>query len=290
MFIKNVLSSFSNNEITRPIFILGCGRSGTTIFGTALSKHNSITYLNERRDLWFKAYPETDTWTRKAKARGGKMKLTSENVDSTKSQILRRLFYRETIKSTKPILVEKLPINNFRVEFIHSIFPDARFIHIYRNGLEVALSIQKASDNGDWFGANEYKWERLKEYSIQSSDTIGLPELCDNYYSKGLLEWRLSTESAVRFLSTLPQEKYFEISYAELSSKPIETINQVLAYIEVDADQSVVEFASKNIFRRTKNLENSSLSELEAKLGGALLPVSMDNNGDGLTNAYTQTK
>ncbi|MDK2847172.1 MAG: hypothetical protein PWP34_525 [Desulfuromonadales bacterium] len=30
---------------------------------------------------------------------------------------------------------------------------DARFIHIYRNGLEVARSIEKASEKGGWFGS-----------------------------------------------------------------------------------------------------------------------------------------
>jgi len=84
MLIKSALSSLSKKEIARPIFILGCGRSGTTIFGMTLSKHNSITYLNERRDLWFEAYPETDIWTHQATARNGKMHLTSENIDSVK--------------------------------------------------------------------------------------------------------------------------------------------------------------------------------------------------------------
>src|SRR5215212_6691597 len=57
--------------VSRPVFILGCGRSGTTIFGAALSKHKSITYLNEPRHLWFAAYPETDIWTQRAARRKG---------------------------------------------------------------------------------------------------------------------------------------------------------------------------------------------------------------------------
>ena len=44
----------------QPVFLIGCGRSGTTILGTTIGKHESITYLNERRDLWHQAYPEFD--------------------------------------------------------------------------------------------------------------------------------------------------------------------------------------------------------------------------------------
>ena len=143
--------------ITRPIFIIGCGRSGTTIFGTALSKHKKITYLNEPRHLWFSAYPETDIWTPKAHSRNGRLVLTFADVEGRKSRKLSQLFRFETIKTGRPILIEKLPINNFRLSFIHKIFPDARFIHIYRNGIEVARSIEKRSVRGNWFGANSYK-------------------------------------------------------------------------------------------------------------------------------------
>lgn len=291
MSIKNSSSNPSNEVITRPVFILGCGRSGTTIFGTTLSQHNNITYLNERRDLWCEAYPETDIWTDQATARNGRMHLTSEDTNNLKSQKLRRLFHTETIRTSSPVLVEKLPINNFRIQFIHSIFPDARFIHIYRNGLEVARSIKNISDRGGWFGANEYKWKQLSDYAKKNHDTAELPELCDSYYYKGLLEWRLSTESAVNFLSTLPKDKYMEISYATFSGKPVDTIRRVLTHIGVSDDSSVIEFADKNISRRTTNLENNPLTDTELKLGGKLLSTSMDSTGSkGLTIAFTQTK
>lgn len=290
MLIKNIFSFLSTKEIQRPVFILGCGRSGTTIFGTALSKHNNITYLNERRDLWFKAYPVTDIWTHQASSRNGKMNLTSEEIDSAKSLMLRRLFHRETIKTSKPLLVEKLPINNFRVEFVHSIFPDARFIHIYRNGLEVARSIQKASEAGGWFGSNDYKWKQLSDYSKNTNVTEELPDLCESYYHKGLLEWRLSTESAVNFLSTLQNDKYMEISYAGFLNEPANTIEEVLDYLKISNDSCVADFVNNKVSRRTCSLDNIVLTEIESKLGGKLLPYSMDSTINGLTNAYTRTK
>src|SRR3954468_9854675 len=107
--------------VSRPVFILGCGRSGTTIFGTALSKHKSITYLNEPRHLWFAAYPETDIWTPRAAKRNGKLALTADDANQQKSDMLGRLFRFETILTNRRLLVEKLPINSFRLSFIHKI-------------------------------------------------------------------------------------------------------------------------------------------------------------------------
>src|SRR4051812_32640562 len=108
--------------VSKPVFVLGCGRSGTTIFGTALSKHRSVAYLNEPRHLWFAAYPETDIWSARAAKRQGKLALTANDANQQKSEKLRRLFRFETIITNRPLLVEKLPINSFRLPFIHKIF------------------------------------------------------------------------------------------------------------------------------------------------------------------------
>ena len=54
--LKNIFFWFKKNRTEfSPVFIIGCGRSGTTILGDTLSKHPKIEYLNERRDLWHKS-------------------------------------------------------------------------------------------------------------------------------------------------------------------------------------------------------------------------------------------
>jgi hypothetical protein len=269
-------------ECSRPVFILGCGRSGTTVLGNALSLHPRITYLNEPRHLWFKAFPETDIWTEKALARGGKLALTAADADAVKSRKLRRLFHAETVGTSRPVLVEKLPINNFRVGFLDAIFPEARYVHIHRNGLEVARSIEKLSEEGRWFGAGDYKWEQLARFASGEEPTAELPALCDRFFHRGLLEWRLSVESAVSFLETLPEERCLEVSYRAFASTPAETVARILSFLGVEADPEVLRFAREKVSRRSSDLDDAELSPLEIDLGGRLLPRSMEAGGDGL--------
>jgi hypothetical protein len=258
-----------------PVFVIGCGRSGTTIFGTALSQHSRVTYLNERRDLWFAAYPESDIWTDQAAARQGKMVLTAADAHEGKSAKLLKLFAREVARTRRPVLVEKLPINNFRLPFLRAVFPDAKFIHLHRNGLEVARSIEKLSESGEWFGNHPYKWDQLVQVARSKPETAALPGMCTDYFDQGLLEWRLSTEAAVAFLRVLPRESYHELSYASLIHDPITTIHQVLSFIGISPEPAVETFVQEKIARRTDRLDTKRLSEKEKQIGGALLPLSM---------------
>lgn len=271
--------------ISNPTFIIGCGRSGTTVLGTSLSKHRNVTYLNEPRHLWFSAFPETDIWSSKAKSRTGKLLLTETDVDSKKGKKLSRLFRLETLISRRPVLLEKLPINSFRLEFIHHIFPDALFIHIFRNGLEVASSIAKESKRGDWFGADSFKWKLLVEYARGKDDTSGLPALCTTDHDMGLLEWRLSTEAVVAFLRRLPDTTFAELNYDEFVASPVAAVLQLQDFIGVDRDPEVAAFASHKVSRKSKKV-GQVLSANDQILGGKLLPLSMDG-GKGLTKRCT---
>jgi len=276
-----IYSALPVQGVTRPVFIIGCGKSGTTILGNTLSRHGKITYLNEPRRLWFSAYPETDIWTSRAPVRKGKLVLTDNDADERKSMKLKRLFRLETVRTKKPVLIEKLPINSFRLKLLHTIFPDSRFIHIYRNGLEVARSIQKASDSGSWFAKNPYKWRKLVEHALSKDETAALPKLSSSYFDMGLLEWRLSTEAAVEFLSGLTDEAFVELSYDELVQNPVETISRVVRFIGLGDAPDVKKYASERIKRKTSKLVPDSLSQKEKVIGGRLLPLSMEG-GKGL--------
>ena len=258
--------------IERPVFVLGCGRSGTTIFGTVLSQHPRVTYLNEPRRLWYSCYPQTDIWTSRAGERGGKMVLTEQDVDAARSEKLRRRFKFETLKTGRPVLIEKLPINNFRLRFIHAIFPDARFVHIVRNGVEVARSIEKMVPDG-WFGAGDYKWKQLTTYAATQPETASLPAECRNDFERGLLEWRLSMGAVRGFLAELPREAYHELNYADFTAEPVEAMRRVLEFLELGASSEVDEFARSKVARKSARATPKDLTEREILVGGDALSV-----------------
>ncbi|HFD80774.1 MAG TPA: sulfotransferase [Gammaproteobacteria bacterium] len=263
-------------QVRHPVFIVGCGRSGTTILGSSLSRHPRIVYLNEPRRLWFAAYPEADIWTEKAAERGGRMVLTEADVDPAKSRVLHGLFHQVMVNNGGGLLVEKNPINNFRLSFIREIFPDARFVHIVRNGRAVARSIARKAGSaaGGWFGRDGYKWKQLVQCAEAQPETAGLAAICSSDYEKGLLEWRLSVEAVRRFLCRIPSAASCELSYDELVTSPVDTVNRVLRFIGMTEHAEVTGFVATSIFHRDEDMRTSKLSEKELRIGGDLL-VSM---------------
>ncbi|UZR28182.1 sulfotransferase family protein [Methylococcus mesophilus] len=283
--LGNLYAALPFHGVKRPVFILGFGPSGATILGTSLSSHPDVAYLNEPRALWVSAYPEVDIWSSKAPSRGGKLVLDAADAVYAKSKKLSRLLRIEAIKRGGSVLIEKNPANNFRLAFIRHIFPDARFIHIYRNGLEVATSIAKMIEIGGWHGEDAYKWDKLAEYAMRFDETRHLPGLCSTPYEKGLLEWRLSTEAAVRFLRSLPENSFFELNYDEFIDRPFNIFSRLTEFIGIDADPNMASFLAKRLIRRAPKPGYCNVSEKDELIGGPLLPLSMDGNG-GLTRRY----
>jgi hypothetical protein len=273
------------SSIKSPVFILGCGRSGTTILGNLLAQHPSVTYLHEPRALWTSAYPETDIWTERAVTRHGKLVFTESDVNPRKTRALRKLFAWELRKSRRPILVEKLPINNFRLSFIRGMFPDCRFIHIWRNGLEVARSIEAMSIQGRWFRPDQYRWNMLADYAQSMPETAYLPALCQSYYEKGLLEWRVSTEAVTSFLGRLPQDNWFEVPYSAFVADRLGTSERLTDFLHLTPEQTLRDFTQQNVRRCSESRDGAELTQLERLIGGPLLEQSVKPLRPGLTTS-----
>ena len=257
--------------LRRPLFIIGCGRSGTTILGDTLAVHTSVTYLNEYRQLWADAYPATDVWSESARERGGRLDLTESICTPERNRRLTINFYCETFATGRPRLVEKLPINNFRLSFIDAVFPDALFVHLLRNGLEVARSIERMPVESQWYGHDDYKWRLLEEYAGQRERYRDLTVLCDTVRQRGLLEWRLSVETAVEFLDALPAERHVSLTYEELLDRPVEVIRRIEEFAGLAPSKTVHSFAETNLQRRSPKMDVTHLSDVEERLAGDLM-------------------
>lgn len=116
-------------EIKRPLIILGAARSGTTLLGHLLARHPAVAYWEEPKHIWRAghAYRRHDV-------------RSAEDATPKVATYIRRAFGRFLSRTGKTHFAEKTPGNCFRVPFIAEIFPDAKFVHLIRDGRAVAAS------------------------------------------------------------------------------------------------------------------------------------------------------
>jgi len=113
-------------------FIIGAPRSGTTILCDVLGHHPEIESLSEPYFIW--------DWM----SGGGSDDVrTAADANPQTIEFIRGEFEWTLRKSGKKVLVEKTPENCFRVPFMQAIFPNAKWIFLYRDGRDVVSSMYK---------------------------------------------------------------------------------------------------------------------------------------------------
>lgn len=120
-----------------PILLLGTARSGTTFLGrTALSRADGLCYWGEPNHVWMhgNAYRRHD-------------ELTEADARPEVVRYIRQRFEERLAGSGGSVLLEKTPANCLRLPFIREVFPDARYIHLVRDGRAVVRSAMK-----EWLG------------------------------------------------------------------------------------------------------------------------------------------
>jgi omega-hydroxy-beta-dihydromenaquinone-9 sulfotransferase len=123
-------------KLNPPTMVIGCQNSGTTILANTLALHPEITNHSEARVLWDPRFHERNTETLK----------TALDVTASDVYRLRGNFAYYQWKSGSKLVINKHPENSLRVHFIKKIFPEARIIHLVRDGRATVCSNLKRLD------------------------------------------------------------------------------------------------------------------------------------------------
>ena len=101
-------------RVEKPVFILGTGRSGTTILGVVLSMHREVGFLNEPKALWHAIFPEEDVIGNYSRGKA-KYRLSVSDATMEVKRNAHRLYgaYLASVCSRR--LVDKYPELIFRV-------------------------------------------------------------------------------------------------------------------------------------------------------------------------------
>jgi len=109
--------------IPRPVFLIGCARSGTSILGEAIAAHPRVAYLFEVNSIWNELVP-------------AKPDHRLERADATPevARAIYQAFWKREGTSRGFARREKPKKHVIRIPFLAALFPEARFLHVMRDG------------------------------------------------------------------------------------------------------------------------------------------------------------
>jgi glycosyltransferase involved in cell wall biosynthesis len=218
----------------RPLlFLVGCGRSGTTILGDMFSLHKDVTYYYEPYHLWAAVDRSTDVTNLNCDV-NGRFLMAKSHASKEVRQRFQRLFQSASCPDDHRIAVEKTPHNAVRIGYIEALANDAHYIHIVRDGVQVARSIAAVTTinsykmphrthYNQWWGNYMKKWSALARDGALAGyfpDEVGLLSEPIQWAAYEWLVTVLEIDKARRNLG----DRLLEIRYSDLTEHPAEVL------------------------------------------------------------------
>lgn len=237
-----------------PVFILGTGRSGTTILGVVLSMHHDVGFMNEPKAIWASLRDDEDLI---GSYHRGEARYRLGSKDATPSVIrdAHRIYGAYLGLSMNKRIVDKYPELIFRVPFIRSIFPDAKFLFLSRNGWDTCASIDSWSarlgknedgETHDWWGVNRRKWNLLIDQIVPEhadlAPHIEALRTLEDHRTMAATEWIVTMREGLRLKDAHP-EYVLHVPYEKLCDDPAGMCRQIADFAGLDNDDVFLDYA-----------------------------------------------
>lgn len=185
---------------SRPIFIVGMIRSGTTLLDQIVSSHPEVV-----------ATGEGAFWTAESTAIHARWEAQTPTPEEIAS--LAKAYLDATPGAEGEIrFTDKMPLNYRNLGPIHSVFPNARILHIRRDPLDTCLSMYTTFLAGS---ANFlYRKENLVAFY--------------RAYLRTMEHWR----------RVLPADRFLELDYESLVASPERETRRVLEFLDLPWDEA----------------------------------------------------
>lgn len=194
----------------RPIFVGGCPRSGTTLLYSLLNAHRDI-YLGLETGLLSGSVPIEGVHTRTGTPTETLRKLYS--ASSCFPEFTEKVLIDAMRRAGKSQWGDKSPVNVTLIPKILRHFPQARFIHVMRDGRDAACSIREFPPVFGNRHPDGNPWDMCVEMWI-------------DWVQKGLA-WR-------------HHPNYYEIKYEDMVDDPRGSLGELLEWLGLPWDEDML--------------------------------------------------
>lgn len=223
------------------VFIVGCPRSGTTLVQRVLNAHPQLAITPESHWIprlaakpWaltsdglvtsklvrrLLAHPKLSRWQI---GQDQVLAIVERNPSVSYSSLVSQIFDLYGEMQGKPLVGDKTPDNVRRMDILHRVWPLARFVHVIRDGRDVALSM--------------LEWPKVHpkpgDFVTWSKDPV----------STAALWWEVNVSCGREAKELLPPELCYELRYESLVANPREQTAALCSFLGLPFDDFMLQF------------------------------------------------
>jgi hypothetical protein len=253
-------------------FVLGTGRCGSTLVHEVLARHPAMGFLSNLEDRLplpaaagrfnsglYRNVPAR--FTRKGRLRfapsegyraldravspilsAPQRDLRAEDVTPWLERRTRRFFEERADAQARPIFLHKFT-GWPRSGFLGRIFPEARFVHVVRDGRAVANSFLQMPWWRGYEGPDAWGWGPLSQTAAAEWETSGR-----SFALLAGLQWALLIDAFEEAKAQIDPNRWLELRYEDFVAAPREATAEILGFLGVEWDDVFEEGFAKMRF------------------------------------------
>ncbi len=240
--------------IDRPIFIVGAGRSGSTVFHRMFCEHPNVAWQSPLCDK-FPAHPGFNRtllrvahWPALGKFLTGYLRpgeryrfwdhycrgfprpcrdLLASDVTPVHRRNIPPALAQLATSSRRRVLIK---ITGWpRIGFLRELFPHAKFIHVYRDGRSVASSLLAVSFWRGWEGPPQWGFGELDPLQQAEWEHYGR-----SFVALAGIQWKLLMLAMDKAAMNVPATNLMHVRYEDFIDEPVATFRNVAEFCELD--------------------------------------------------------
>lgn len=234
------LGSRVRPQLDRPVFIVAAPRSGSTLLFETLAANPGFHTLGGEAHWLVESHPDL----RPGAPGVDSNRLTTDHCTPNIAAGIARLVADRLVDAEgEPVtdevsvrFLEKTPKNSLRIPFFLKVFPQARFIFLWRDPRENLSSIMEAWRDLRWvtyprLPGWQGPWSLLLPPGWQALGGRPLEEIA-------AFQWEATNRTVLEDLGSLPAERWTVVNYRKFLADPLAEARRLCEFAEVPFEET----------------------------------------------------